>query len=63
MSEPTLETIGDYDTLQGDKKRVVWSVIIIGLIIGAVYVGISSEYNEVDDKIKIEDSIKNMPIK
>jgi len=63
MSEPTLESIGDYDTLKGDKKKIVWSVIIAGLIIGAIYVFVGGEYSQVDDKIKIEDSIKNIPIK
>jgi len=63
MSEPTLETIGDYNELKGEKKKVVWSVIIIGLIIGAIYVSMSDEYSKVDDSIKIEDSIKNIPVK
>jgi len=63
MSEPTLESIGDYDTLKGDKKKIVWSVIVVGLIIGAIYVVVGGEYSQVDDKIKIEDSIKNIPVK
>ena len=28
-NEPTLESIDDYNTLKGSKKRVVWSVILI----------------------------------
>jgi len=63
MSEPTLETIGDYDTLKGEKRKVVWAVIIAGLIIGAIYVVASNMYGTVDDGIKTEDTIKNIPIK
>ena len=32
--EPKLEDIGDYDTLKGEKKKIVWTVIIVGIIIG-----------------------------
>ena len=60
MSEPTLESIGDYDTLKGEKKKIVWAVIIIGLLIGGVYVYVNNT-TQVDDSIKIEDSIKNVP--
>ena len=35
--EPTLESISDYDTLKGDKKKTVWMVVIIGLLIGVGY--------------------------
>lgn len=63
MSEPTLEEIGDYNTLKGEKKSIVWGVVIAGLVIGAVYVLSSNYYSEVDDKIKTEDSIKSIPLK
>jgi len=63
MSEPTLEEIGDYDTLKGEKKSIVWSVVIGGLLMGVIYVVSSSYFSEVDDKIKTEDSIKYIPLK
>ncbi len=63
MSEPTLEEIGDYDTLKGEKKSIVWSVVIGGLFLGVIYVVSSSYFSEVDDKIKTEDSIKYIPLK
>jgi len=63
MSEPRLEEIGDYDNLKGEKKSIVWSVIIAGLVIGAIYVVSSNYFSEVDDKIKTEDSIKSIPLK
>ena len=63
MSEPTLENIGDYDTLKGEKKRVVWAVILAGLIIGVVYAVVYNAYETVEDSIKVEDPIKNIPIK
>lgn len=60
MSEPTLESIGDYNTLKGEKKGIVWAVIIIGILIGSVYVYVNNT-TKVDDSIKIEDSINNVP--
>jgi len=54
MSEPTLESIEDYNTLKGEKKRVVWAVIIAGLIVGAIYAGAKNYYSNVDDEIKVE---------
>ena len=63
MSEPTLESIGDYDTLKGEKKRIVWTVIIVGMIIGSIYVIVNKTYGKVDDKIKTNDTITKVPIK
>jgi len=63
MSEPTLENIEDYNTLKGEKKRVVWGVIIVGLLIGALYVTLSDKYEKVDDSLGIQDTIKSVPIK
>lgn len=37
MDEPTLESIDDYDTLKGEKKRIVWMVIIGGLVVGLIF--------------------------
>ncbi|MEA1982330.1 MAG: hypothetical protein U9N39_02200 [Campylobacterota bacterium] len=63
MSEPTLENIEDYNTLKGEKKRIVWAVIIAGLIIGTIYVVASKSYGTVEDSIPTSDTIKNIPIK
>lgn len=63
MSEPTLQDIGDYNTLKGEKKRIVWAVIIAGVIISVVYLVAFNSYGKVDDSIKIKDPIKNIPIK
>ena len=60
INEPTLESIEDYETLKGEKKYVVWSVIVVGLLLGAVYVYLN-DTTQVDDSIKIEDTIKNVP--
>jgi len=62
MSEPTLESIGDYDTLKGEKKRIVWAVIIAGIIIGAIY---SISYNIFDnreDAIPTKDEVIVVPM-
>ena len=37
-SEPTLETIEDYDGKESREKRLtIWLVILSGLLIGAIY--------------------------
>ncbi len=62
MSEPTLESIGDYKELKGEKKRVVWAVIISGLIVGGIYAGAKAMYSDVDDEIKTE-KVGRFPVK
>lgn len=62
MSEPRLEDIGDYNTLKGEKKRIVWTVIITGILIGVIYL---IAYNVFDDKeeiIPIKDKITVVPL-
>ena len=62
MSEPRLEDIGDYNTLKGEKKKVVWAVILAGLLMGFIYAFVYSA-NDVDDRIQVKDSIKIMPVR
>ncbi len=61
MSEPTLNDIEDYNTLKGEKKRVVWAVILAGLLMGAIYVVATSVYNNEGDYIAIDDPITAVP--
>ena len=61
MSEPRLEDIGDYNTLKGEKKKIVWIVIGIGLLIGLVYSIAYRYYDSVDDSIQTNDIIKIVP--
>jgi hypothetical protein len=62
-NEPTLESIDDYNTLKGSKKRTVWMVILIGLLIGVSFVAAKSYYGHVNDSIPIEDAIGKVPVK
>lgn len=62
-NEPTLETIEDYDTLKGSKKQTVWTVIIIGLLIGVIFVAAKSYYGNVNDSIPVQDTIGKVPQK
>lgn len=62
-NEPTLRSIEDYDTLKGSKKRIVWTVILIGLLIGAIFSGAKIYYGEVDDALPTADSIAKVPLK
>jgi len=61
MSEPRLQDIGDYNTLTGEKRRIVWAVIIAGLIIGSIYV-FASAYFAPSDKINTNDPITKVPM-
>ena len=61
MSEPRLEDIGDYNTLKGEKKKVVWAVILAGLLMGIIYSIAYSVYDNKDDAINIKDSITVVP--
>jgi hypothetical protein len=61
MSEPKLENISDYNTLEGEKKRVVWAVIVASLIIGSIYTVAQTIYGNVDDSIPVQKSIVVAP--
>jgi hypothetical protein len=63
MSEPRLEDISDYNTLKGEKKKVVWIVIFVGLLMGVMYMVAYSFYENKDDTIKIQDPIKTVPMR
>lgn len=62
-NEPTLSSIEDYNTLKGSKKRVVWAVIISGLIIGAIFVAAKMYYGSTEDTIVVNESIGKVPVK
>lgn len=62
MSEPTLESIEDYDTLKGEKKKVIWAVVIASLIMGVIYT-IASSYYEGDKPISQDKTYKTVPMR
>lgn len=62
-NEPTLESIEDYNTLKGSKKRVVWTVIIAVLLIGIAFTMAKNYYGTVNDSIPVEESIGKVPVK
>jgi len=62
MAEPTLEAIDDYNELKGDKKKVVYIVVLVSLIIGAIY---SISYNFLGNAkgaLPIDDPIAKVPV-
>ena len=61
--EPTLENIGDYDTLKGEKKKVVWAVVLSGLVVGGIYFGASQFFGQPGDAIQTTDNISKIPRK
>ena len=60
MSEPRLQDMSDYNTLSGEKRRIVWAVIIAGLIIGTVYLA-ARAYFVPNDAIETQDNIVKVP--
>lgn len=62
MNEPTLEQISDYHTLAGEKRRIVWAVVIAGLLIGLVFAGAKTLYSTVDDELPTSDRIGRIPL-
>ena len=63
MSEPRLEDIDDYDNLKGEKKKVVLAVILAGLVMGIIYVVVSNNYDNKEERIEVEKTLKYIPMK
>jgi uncharacterized protein involved in exopolysaccharide biosynthesis len=63
MSEPRLEDISDYNTLTGEKKKVVLAVILAGLIIGVIYTVALKNYDSTDDMIEVEPRSQKIPMR
>lgn len=61
MGEPRLEEIEDYNTLKGQKKKVVWAVIFAGLLIGVIYTIAYKVYDNKEDTIEIQETIDKLP--
>jgi uncharacterized integral membrane protein len=59
--EPKLEDIGDYDTLKGEKKKIVWTVIIVGIIIGIGFEIFSEIYDNKNEEIQVKNKIVTAP--
>lgn len=62
MSEPTLDKIEDYNTLSGEKRRVVWAVVAAGLLIGTIYTVAKVYFGTVDDEI-VTEKVDYLPVK
>ncbi|MEO1953418.1 MAG: hypothetical protein ABGW74_01795 [Campylobacterales bacterium] len=61
--EPTLENIEDYNELKGSKKKVVWAVVVTGLILGVIYT-VAYDVDDNADAIKVEKNlVKSIPMK
>jgi len=58
--EPKLEDISDYDTLKGEKKKTVWIVIIVGLLIGVGYT-VASKVFTPKDAIAVKEAFVTQP--
>ena len=63
MSEPRLEDISDYNSLEGKKRKVVLSVIAAGIIIGIVYIIAYNIFDNKEDTLNIQESVKIIPLR
>jgi len=63
MSEPRLEDIGDYNTLKGEKKKVIYAVILACLTIGVIYTVAVNMYGNSDEPMSQEKAYKAVPMK
>jgi hypothetical protein len=63
MSEPRLEDIEDYNTLKGEKKKIVLAVILAGLLMGVVYVFAYKVFDNKEENLPVEQSINKIPMK
>ncbi len=56
-SEPTLDTIEDYNGKENNEKRMtIWLVIVAGLLIGAIY-GLIQAKSAVSDALPAHSGI------
>ncbi len=62
MSEPRLEDIGDYNSLKGEKKKVVWAVVMAGILMGVIYTIAINVYDGNQDSIAVEKNFKKVPM-
>lgn len=62
MNEPTLQNIDDYNTLGGEKRRVVLAVILATLIVGAIFTAAKFYFSTVSDEIPTE-KVGYLPVK
>ncbi len=60
--EPNLNQIGDYNTLKGEKKKVVWIVIATGVAVGILFSVVNALYGTPKDTIPIEKKAARMPL-
>jgi hypothetical protein len=63
MSEPRLEDIEDYNTLKGEKKKVVLAVILAGLLMGVIYVLAYKVFDNKEENLPVEQSLNKIPMK
>ncbi|MDD2448570.1 MAG: hypothetical protein PHS42_11370 [Sulfurimonas sp.] len=62
MSEPRLEDIEDYNGLKGQKKKVVWAVVITGLVISIIY-GIVVNLTDSEEPSSVDKTYKTVPMR
>lgn len=62
MGEPRLEDIEDYNTLKGQKRKVVFAVIIVGLLMSIVY-GVAVSFTSVEEPSSVDKTYRTVPMR
>ena len=58
QSEPTLDTLEDYNAKGSTEKRLtVWIVILSGLLIGALYGMVAASNSTVSDALETKEQV------
>lgn len=63
MSEPRLEDIEDYDTLKGQKRKIVWAVVLTGLVMGVIYTFAYYKYDNKEENIEVQEKFQKVPMR
>jgi hypothetical protein len=63
MSEPRLEDIEDYNTLKGEKKKIVFAVILAGLLMGLIYILVYKVFDNKEENLPVTQSANKIPMK
>lgn len=63
MDEPTLESIEDYDTLKGDKKKIFYRVIMGGVVMAVLFFIAYNYYDSAEESTAQEKEFRQVPMR
>lgn len=63
MSEPRLEDIKDYENLDTERKRAFIAIVFAALLMGIVYTVVGSFFDNSQEEIQVQETLKIIPMK